>query len=183
MQYILFSVKIVTVFIIIISEPFAAHFFVRQEMKLHDILETTVPGLGFELVDVEVTPAKIIRVFIDKPDGLSVEDCALVSDHLSKVFLVEEIDYNRLEISSPGLERPLKKIQDYQRFIGRLAKVKTYELIDNQKVFQGHIESVDGDKITFKLEGEYPNITIEFADISRGRLIYEPIKKESHSKK
>lgn len=152
-------------------------------MKLNDILETTIPGLGFELVDVEVTPAKIIRVFIDKDGGLSVEDCAEVSNHLSKVLLVEEIDYNRLEISSPGLERPLKKLQDYQRFIGRLVKIKTYEVIDGQKVFQGHIESVDGDKITFKLENTSAMFTVEFADLSRGRLIYEPKKKESDNKK
>lgn len=145
-------------------------------MKLHNILEQTIPGLGFELVDVEITPAKIIRVFIDKDGGLSVEDCADVSNHLSKLFLVEEIDYNRLEISSPGLERPLKKLADYQRFINRLVKIKTYELFDNQKVFQGHIEAVEGEKITIKLENS-SLFTVEFSDISRGRLIYEPKKK------
>lgn len=163
------------------SEPFEAHFFVRKKMKINKILEETIPGLGFELVDVEITPAKIIRVFIDKDGGLSVEDCADVSNHLSKVFLVEEIDYNRLEISSPGLERPLKKIQDYTKFIGRLAKIKTYELFDNQKVFQGHIDSVNGDKITLKLaDGSLFNV--EFADVSRGRLIYEPKPKEVKKK-
>ena len=69
-------------------------------MNLQTILEQTVPGLGFELVDVEITPAKIIRVFIDKDGGVSVDDCVSVSNHLSRVFLVEEVDYNRLEISS-----------------------------------------------------------------------------------
>lgn len=161
---------------IILSEPLKAHFFVRSSMKLYDILEQTIPGLGFELVDVEITPAKIIRVFIDKDGGLSVEDCADVSNHLSKLFLVEEIDYNRLEISSPGLERPLKKLADYQRFVNRLVKIKTYELFDNQKVFQGHIEAVEDEKVIIKLEND-SLFTVEFSDISRGRLIYEPKKK------
>lgn len=145
-------------------------------MKIHDILETTVPGLGYELVDVEITPAKIIRVFIDKADGLSVEDCAEVSNHLGKVFLAEEVDYNRLEVSSPGLERPLKKLGDYQRFSGRLVRIKTFELFDGQKVFLGHINSVDGEKITIQLENG--NLfSVEFPDISRARLVYEPKKK------
>ena len=112
-------------------------------MKLLQILEQTVPGLGYELVDVEITPAKIVRVFIDKEGGVTVEDCADVSNHLSRVLVVEEIDYNRLEISSPGLERPLKKLNDYIRFSGRLAKVKTHELINNQKVFEGRIKRED----------------------------------------
>lgn len=162
----------------ILSEPFVAHFFVRLKMKIQKILEETIPGLGFELVDIEITPAKIIRVFIDKDGGLSVEDCADVSNHLSKVFLVEEIDYNRLEISSPGLERPLKKIQDYAKFVGRLAKIKTHDAINNQKVFQGHIDNVNGDNITLKLDDE-SLFSVEFVDVSRGRLIYEPKKSES----
>lgn len=158
-----------------------AHFFVGFKMKINKILEDTIPGLGFELVDIEITPAKIIRVFVDKDGGISVEDCAEISNHLSKVFLVEEIDYNRLEISSPGLERPLKKLQDYIKFIGRLAKIKTHQAIDNNKSFQGYIENVENEKITLKLEsGDL--FSTEFADISRGRLIYEPKKQESKKK-
>lgn len=145
-------------------------------MKLHTILEQTVPGMGFELVDVEITPAKIIRVFIDKEGGVTVEDCANVSNQLGRVFLVEEIDYNRLEISSPGLERPLKKLADYARFVGRLAKIKTHDAIDNNKTFQGRILSVDGEKITLELENKQL-FSVEFADLNRGRLIFEPNKK------
>ncbi|MBX9865363.1 MAG: ribosome maturation factor RimP [Burkholderiales bacterium] len=145
-------------------------------MNLQTILEQTVPGLGFELVDVEITPAKIIRVFIDKEGGVTVEDCVSVSNHLSRVFLVEEVDYNRLEISSPGLERPLKKLQDYVRFIGRTAKIKTRELFDEQKVFQGVIQAVDGEKITLELENKQL-FSVEYDVISRGRLIFDPKKK------
>lgn len=145
-------------------------------MNLQTILEQTVPGLGFELVDVEITPAKIIRVFIDKEGGVTVEDCVSVSNHLSRVFLVEEVDYNRLEISSPGLERPLKKLQDYVRFIGRAAKIKTRELFDEQKVFQGVIQAVDGEKVTLELENKQL-FSVEYDVISRGRLIFDPKKK------
>jgi len=145
-------------------------------MKLLSVLEQTVPGLGFELVDVEITPAKIIRVFIDKEGGVTVEDCADVSNHLSKVLIVEEIDYNRLEISSPGLDRPLKKLADYVRFNGRLAKIKTHELINNQKVFEGHIVAVNGEEISLEL-ADKQIFKVAFNDINRGRLIFEPKKK------
>lgn len=161
---------------------YAAPIIERQKyMKINKILEETIPGLGFELVDVEITPAKIIRVFVDKDGGISVEDCANISNHLSKVFLVEEVDYNRLEISSPGLERPLKKIEDYVRFIGRLAKIKTHDAIDNNKSFQGYIERVANEEITLKLE-DGNLFSVEFVDVSRGRLIYEPKKQESKKK-
>ena len=87
-------------------------------MDLHELLEKTVNGLGFDLVDVEQSPrGRILRVFIDKPEktgGVDVEDCAAVSDHLSRVLAVENIDYDRLEISSPGLDRVLKKPSDFE---------------------------------------------------------------------
>lgn len=145
-------------------------------MKLLTILEQTVPGLGFELVDVEISPAKLIRVFIDKKDGVTVDDCAEVSNHLIKVLLVEEIEYNRLEVSSPGLERPLKKIEDYKRFIGRLAKIKTYVLHNDKKVFEGHILNVENNIISLELV-DRQIFKIDFADISRARLIFEAKKK------
>lgn len=141
-------------------------------MKLNTILEQTVPGLGYELVDVEIAPSKLIRVYIDKEGGITIEDCEIVSNHLSKLLLVEEIAFNRLEVSSPGIERPLKKIEDYVRFKDRVAKVKTRELINGEKVFQGVINAVDGNTIILGLEnGSFVNI--DFSIISRARLIFE----------
>jgi ribosome maturation factor RimP len=82
-------------------------------MDVHEVLEKTVSGLGYELVDVERSPrGRVLRVFIDKPDkprGVDVEDCALVSNQLSRVLMVENFDYDCLEVSSPGIDRPLKK--------------------------------------------------------------------------
>jgi ribosome maturation factor RimP len=82
-------------------------------MDLQGMLESTLTGLGYELVDFE-RPGKgrLFRVFIDKAGGITVDDCAAVSHHLSRVLAVEGVDYDRLEVSSPGLDRPLKKERD-----------------------------------------------------------------------
>ena len=115
------------------------------------IVEATVDGLGYECVDFERSARGLLRVFIDKTDGISVEDCAIVSNQLSRVFLVEGIDFDRLEVSSPGLDRPLKRLADFQRFIGQSAKVKLHSRIGDRKRFDGVIRSVGEDGITFAL--------------------------------
>ncbi|MCC2644318.1 MAG: ribosome maturation factor RimP [Burkholderiales bacterium] len=142
------------------------------QMNINEILEKTIPGLGYELVDVEISPAKIVRVFIDKQCGVTIEDCENVSDHLSKLFLVEEIEYNRLEISSPGVERPLKKIEDFIRFNGQIVKIKLRELINEQKVYQGKIITVEGNIIKLALEKD-EILTIDFNNLVRSRLVYD----------
>ncbi|MDO8960198.1 MAG: ribosome maturation factor RimP [Rhodocyclaceae bacterium] len=110
---------------------------------LAGLIEQAVTGLGYELVDYETSPrARLLRVFIDrpvvfdavldgsaeepgaKPGGVTIEDCATVSHQLSRLFMVENIDYDRLEVSSPGLDRPLKKPADYERFIGHELQLK-----------------------------------------------------------
>lgn len=114
-------------------------------MDVRLLLENTLPGLGYELVDLELTPGGGFRVFIDKPGGISVEDCVKTSNHLTRLFMVENIDYDRLEVSSPGLDRPLKKEADFLRFQGSLAKVRTRLPVEQQKRFQGRIAGfVDG---------------------------------------
>ena len=141
-------------------------------MNINEILEKTIPGLGYELVDVEISPAKIVRVFIDKPEGITIEDCESVSHHLSKLFLVEEIEYNRLEISSPGVERPLKKLEDFVRFSGQTVKIKLHELVNGQKVYQGKIMAVEGDTIKLSIEkGEI--LAIDFNNLARAKLVYD----------
>ncbi|MDP2171155.1 MAG: ribosome maturation factor RimP [Rhodocyclaceae bacterium] len=106
---------------------------------LAGLIEQAVTGLGYELVDFETSPrARLLRVFIDRPAGLgapvgeqaekpagvTVEDCSAVSHQLSRLFLVENIDYDRLEVSSPGLDRPLKKPADFERFVGHELQIK-----------------------------------------------------------
>ena len=113
-------------------------------MDIQSILDKTLPGLGYELVDYELSAQGDLRVYIDKADGaITLDDCVAVSNHLSRVLLVEDVDYERLEVSSPGLDRPLKKAADFARFAGQLAKIKTRLPIDGQKNFMGRIVSID----------------------------------------
>ena len=119
-------------------------------MQLLDLIETTVGGLGYELVEFETSPrARLLRVFIDRPEGaqtekggISVEDCAAVSHQLSRVFMVENVDYDRLEVSSPGLDRPLVKAADYRRFAGQDVQIKLRVPLGNQRNFSGRLEGL-----------------------------------------
>lgn len=141
-------------------------------MKINTILENVVPGLGYELVDVIVSPAKLVQVFMDKPGGVTIDDCQVVSDHLTKLFLVEDIDYNRLEVSSPGVERPLKKITDYDRFSGSEVKIRLHEAVNGQKTYQGKILGTEGLSILLESVPDKTHWKFDFNNVSRARLIY-----------
>ena len=140
-------------------------------IKLNSIIENVLPSLGYDLIDIEITPAKVVRVFIDKVGGVNIQDCELVSNHLSKLLLVEEVDYNRLEISSPGLDRPLKKIEDYKKSIGKLVKIKTKDHINNEKVFLGVIEGVEDLLISIKCNDT--DLVVDFDNIAKSRLVFD----------
>ena len=142
-------------------------------MDLHSLIETTVTGLGFELVDIEQSPkGRLIRLFIDKSDkprGVDVEDCATVSNQLTRLFMVENVDYDRLEVSSPGLDRPLKKLEHFARFVGREAQVKTRMPIGNRRNFGGTLLAVEGEVIRMMVEGA--EVAIEFTQVDKARLV------------
>ena len=111
-------------------------------MQLVELIERTVTGLGYELVDFETSPrARLLTVFIDKPEGITVDDCATVSNQLSRVFTVENIDFDRLEVSSPGLDRPLKKLADFERFAGQQANIRLRVAVDTSTIFAGLIKA------------------------------------------
>ncbi|OWY38391.1 ribosome maturation factor RimP [Xenophilus sp. AP218F] len=137
-------------------------------MDVRLLLENTLPGLGYELVDFEMTPGGGFRVFMDKPGGITVEDCVLVSNHLTRVFMVENVDYERLEVSSPGLDRPLKKEADFVRFAGSLAKIKTRMPIEQQKKFTGRLAGVENDSVLLEVDGR--TVVIPFANIDKARI-------------
>ena len=137
-------------------------------MDIQTLLEKTLPGLGYELVDYELTPHGDLRVFIDIERGITVEDCATVSNHLSRLFVVEDVDYKRLEISSPGLDRPLKKAADFVRFSGSLVKIKTRLPVEGQKNFIGRLEGCDNDIVHITFDGKTANI--ELANIDKASL-------------
>ncbi len=139
-------------------------------MKLKKILELTVPGLGYELVDFTISPSNVITIFIDKENGVTIDDCEQVSRHISNLLIVEEINYNRLEVSSPGIERPLKTLQDFVRFLGKNVKIKTHNLINNEKNYQGIIQEVIDNNILLNIDNQI--ITIDTNNIAKARLIF-----------
>ena len=142
-------------------------------MDLNSLLETTVVGLGYELVDVELSPrGRTIRVFIDVPGretGIDVEDCAKVSNQLSRVFEVENIDYDRLEISSPGLDRVVKKEADFERFAGQDIQIKLRIPQNNRRNFQGRLLGCKEGKVSLHLEKD--DVELEFNNIEKARLM------------
>lgn len=144
------------------------------------VIEQTVEGLGYELVDVEWAGGGVLRVFIDKPGaevladgstigGITIEDCAKVSDQLSRVFLVENVNYERLEISSPGLDRPLKKAAHFARFEGHEAFVKLRTSPGGQtrgrKQFQGVLQVVG---VAALADGATPGVPTRFGLVLEG---------------
>ena len=141
-------------------------------MDLFDLLERTLPGLGYDFVDMERSNhGKLLRIFIDKSDGISVDDCALVSNHLSHLFQVEGIDYDRMEVSSPGLDRPLRKVEDFQRFQGEKATVRMNMALDGQRNFVGILRGADAE--TLKLEIDGALVSLDMAEIRKARLVPE----------
>lgn len=148
----------------------AAHFlFVLAEwtmaLNLQSLLEETVPALGYELVDVEFGSRGLLRIFIDRTEGISIDDCVAVSDHLTRLFLVENIDYERLEVSSPGMDRPLKKAEDFERFAGELIKVKLrVPQEDRRRHFAGKLIGLIDGNVTIEMDGEvlrFPRQTVD----------------------
>ncbi len=141
-------------------------------MDIVELLERTLPGLGYGLVDVERSNhGKLLRVFIDKSDGVTVDDCALVSNHLIRLFQVEGIGYDRLEVSSPGLDRPLRQVKDFQRFEGEKASVRMNMALNGQRNFVGILRGADSDKLRMEIDGTL--VSLDIADIRKARLVPE----------
>ena len=108
-----------------------------SSLDIAAVADRTLSGMGYELVDVEFGQRGLLRVFIDSPAGIRIEDCELVSRQLSHLFTVENIDYARLEVSSPGLDRPLRKPQDFARFAGERATVRLRQAFQGRRNFEG----------------------------------------------
>lgn len=142
-------------------------------MDLNTLIETTVVGLGYELVDVEMSPrGRTVRVFIDLPDddkGIDVEDCAKVSNQLSRVFEVENVDFDHLEISSPGLDRVVKKAADFERFAGQDIQIKVRIPHAGRRNFQGELLGCKDGKVGLRLEKD--DVELEFNNIEKARLV------------
>ena len=142
----------------------------RLYMDFGRLLDTTVGGLGFELVEFQRSAkGALLRVFIDKPGGISVDDCAKVSQHLSRLFAVEGVNYDRLEVSSPGLDRPLHGERDFARFAGEQARVKLRVAVNGQRNFIGRLSAVNDGKIELEVDGKL--LAFELSNVDRARLV------------
>lgn len=118
---------------------------------------------------------KLVRLFVDKPGGIGLDDLQSVSEEVSAILDAEDTiagSYT-LEVSSPGLDRPLKTEADYRRFVGRLAKLSSYELVDGKRQWTGRIASCEDGVVTLNLEKKQASACIPWAKISHGRLEVE----------
>lgn len=140
---------------------------------LNGLIDKTVTQLGYELVDLEVSSrGKLLRVFIDKPEGITIDDCVLISNQLGNVLAVEhDIDYDRLEVSSPGMDRALKKPADFVRFSDAKATVKTRMPIEGRKNFVGILKGIVEADLLIEVEGVIVNIPL--TNIDKARLVPE----------
>ncbi len=142
-------------------------------MDLYELLERTVTGLGYELVDVEQSPrGRVLRLFIDKadkPGGIDVEDCTLVSNQLSRLLAVENVDYDRLEISSPGLDRVLKKPADFERFSGSEVNLRLRLPMSGRRNFNGVLLGLQDGKI--RLTIDTGDVELDLVNVDKARLV------------
>jgi len=139
-------------------------------MDLNELLETTVSGMGYELAGVE-RPARggLLRVYIDKPGGVTLDDCARVSHQVSRVLAVENVRYDRLEVSSPGLDRLLKEERDFVRFAGQRARVKVRVSVDGQRNFVGVVREAGAGRLQLEVDGRV--LSLELGNVETARLV------------
>lgn len=146
------------------------------EHRAEALLQPIVEQFGFELVDVEYVKEGgtwYLRGYVDKPGGITINDCEAVSRQFSDRMDEEDFipDSYVMEISSPGLDRPLKKPKDFERSIGKEVEIRTYRPVDHCKEFVGTLISYDDDTVTVETEGQ--NRVFERKDIALVRLYIE----------
>ena len=149
----------------------------QYEQQTEELLLPIVERNGFELVDVEYVKEAgnwYLRAYIDKPGGITVDDCEVVSRAFSDVL--DEKDYIEdtyiFEVSSPGLGRPLKKEKDFKRSLGEDVEIRTYRPIDRQKEFVGMLKEYDTDTVTIEYEDETTQV-FQRSDIALIRLAFD----------
>ena len=148
----------------------------RNRTQLWDLLEPVVTGMGYELVEIEYNPGSwhgLLRLYIDHEDGIVLDDCTEVSHQVSALLDVEDPIHGRysLEVSSPGMDRPLRGIKDYERFTGEIVKIKTGMAIDGRRNFKGRLCGVEGDEINIECDGQ--QFYLPLASIEKARLVPE----------
>lgn len=151
----------------------------KFDQLLQEVCQVVDPILqsqGMELVDLEYqreSPGWVLRIYIDREGGITVEDCAELSGELGAILEVRDLIANpyTLEVSSPGLTRPLKKPEDYNKYRNRLVKIKTFEPIEGQKNFKGVLQGLEDGKVHMQAEGRI--LEIPLRDIAKANLEIE----------
>ncbi|MGR3615496.1 MAG: ribosome maturation factor RimP [Paracoccaceae bacterium] len=148
------------------------------DSRLAEIITPVIEDLGYELVRVRLMSGKtsILQIMADKSDGgIEVDDCAEISNAVSATLDVEDpiIDAYTLEVSSPGIDRPLTRLKDFEAFEGYEAKLETAELIDGRKRFKGELAGVEGEDVLINIEdqGETVTIGLQFEWLSEAKLV------------
>lgn len=149
----------------------------QYEQKTEEILLPIIEEHGFELVDVEYVKEGstwYLRAYIDKPGGITIDDCETVSRRLSDILDEKDFieDAYILEVSSPGLGRPLKKEKDYKRSLGEEVEIRTYRMIEKQKEFTGILKGYDEGTVTIEIENGTEKI-FDKSDIALIRLAFD----------
>ena len=149
-----------------------------MDRRIAEIAAPVIEDMGFELVRVRLMSGKeqTLQIMAQKPDGtIEVDDCAEISTALSAVFDVEDpiLDAYTLEVSSPGIDRPLTRLKDFEQWAGYEAKVETEELIDGRRRFKGALAGVEGDEVLIEIEdhGEPVTIGLKFEWLSDAKLV------------
>jgi len=147
----------------------------RQSMShLWELFEPVVTGMGYELVEIEHQPHStngVLRLYIDKESGIVVEDCSAVSRQISALIDVEDpiSGHFNLEVSSPGLDRPLRRVKDFQRFSGEIVKIKTGMAIEGQRNFKGLLRGIENDQVIIECEDK--EVRLPLSAIDKARLV------------
>ena len=139
-------------------------------IDLEALIEKNVSKMGYELVDFEViNRGELLRIFIDKPSSITIHDCVDVTNQLKYILTVEEdITFDRLEVSSPGTNRVVKKLKDFERFKGEKIKIKTRTPIEDRKNFTGILQGIKEDLILIDFNDVLVEIKLD--NIEKARL-------------
>jgi ribosome maturation factor RimP len=137
-------------------------------MDLQTLIEPTLVGMGYEMVALERVGRGLLRLYIDKPEGINLDDCVKVSNQLTRLFMVENVDYDRLEVSSPGLDRPLVKEADFVRFVGERANIRLHAPLEGRKRFTGVLGGLTDGVLQLDVDGVM--VAIPLAEVDSARL-------------
>jgi ribosome maturation factor RimP len=144
--------------------------------KVEELVAPILEEMGFELVDtayVSKSGRWVLQLFIDKEGGVTVDDCAAVSGEIGDLIDVRDIiDHEYvLEVSSPGLDRPLKKTKDFLRVVGQKVKIRTAQPREGRSNFTGRLERVNGDRLTLLVDGREQSFAVD--ELEKANLVYE----------